>query len=130
MWRQAGQGGRRGVNLCYRRSRPRGEENLLTTSFAFLSVTLVLGALLLSGQARGVAPIHGLLGLAGAVAVVLAAWRGGLHGAFATIVLVLLLGGLGCGVLLWRGWRAGLVLFVHVMAGGLAYLLLVGVVFG
>ena len=113
----------------YRRSRPEGEENLLTTSFALLSLAVVLGALLLGGQALRARPVHGLLGAAGVAAACLAALQGGLRGGFGGAVLGLLLVALCGGVVLWRGGRLGLVVFLHVMAGGVAYLLLIGVVF-
>ncbi len=85
--------------------------------------------MLLAGGARRAAPMHGLCGAAGAVAACLAAMRGGLHGTFSGAVLGLLLAALCGGLFVWRGWRSGLVVFLHVVAGGVAYLLLIGAVF-
>ena len=90
---------------------------------------MALGALLLAGLARRAAPVHGLCGAAGAVSACLAAFHGGLHGAFGGAVVGLLLAALCGGLFVWRGWRSGLVVFLHVVAGGVAYLLLIGVVF-
>ena len=107
----------------------KGEENLLASSFAVLSLAVALGALLLAGQARRAAPVHGWCGGLGTVSVCLAAFFGRLHGPFGVAVIGLLLAALCGGLLVWRGWRSGLVVFLHVMAGGVAYLLLIGVVF-
>ncbi len=127
----AGWTGRSGSgDFGYRGSTAEGEENLLTTSLALLSVAVALGAALLAGLAwHRVALVHGSFGAAGAVAAGVAASHGRLHGPFGGVVLGLLLAALCGGVLLWRGWRPGLAVFLHVMAGGVAYLLLTGAAF-
>ena len=89
---------------------------------------MVLGALLLAGQVPRAGVLHGTLGAAGTVAACVAVWDGRLPGSFGGAILGLLVAALCAGVLLWRGARAGLVVFLHVMAGGVAYLLLVGAV--
>ena len=107
---------------------------MLILCFAVLSGTVFLGGLLLAGRARRLAIVHGASGAVGALALGLALRGGALRGPFAWDALGLaglaLLGGLGLAFIWRRGRRPGLVVFLHASAGGLAYLLLAGFVFG
>ena len=108
---------------------------MLVTSFAFLSLAVLLGALLLAGLLQRASVIHGGSGLLGLACLFLAWRQARLSGPFALDAIVLLAGGL-CGggliAILHRQGRPppGLLLFLHASAGGLAYLLLAGFVFG
>ncbi len=108
---------------------------MLGASFALLSIAVPLGGLMLAGKLQRLAILHGLAGAAG-LALLILAWRHAqLQGPFALDALVLLAGAL-CGGLLIAAliWRKrpipGLILALHAAAGGLAYLLLAGFVFG
>ncbi len=107
---------------------------MLVTSLALLSLAVGLGSLLLAGRARRGAIIHGVAGGAG-LGVLAVAWRAGVpHGPVGWDVLGLLVAALAGGLCLatvWRrGRRPGLAVFLHAMAGGLAYLLLAGFMLG
>ncbi len=98
-------------------------------SFALLSLTVLLGACLLAGRLYRARLVHGLCGAAGLAALLLAFRAGTLSGPFAADALGLaaaaLLGGI---YLALRGRGTGLVVLLHGLAGGLAYLLLAGFV--
>ncbi len=108
---------------------------MLVTSFAFFSLAVLMGALLLAGRLQKAPVVHGASGAIGLALLIRAWWRGILSGPFALDAIVLLSAGF-CGglliALLHRQGRPspGLLLFLHASAGGLAYLLLAGFVFG
>jgi hypothetical protein len=106
---------------------------MLTASFAILSLTVGLGACLAAGRLHRMALIHGLSGAAGLVFLLLALRAHALRGPFATDAAALaglaLLGGGALAAFTWRGLaRPALVVLLHGLAGGLAYLLLAGFV--
>lgn len=109
---------------------------MLILAFAALSLGVVLGALLLAGRRRRrLAPVHGLAGLTGLACLAFALWRGALHGPFALDALGLAAAAFAGGIWIYtlasrRLPRPGLLVALHAMAGGLAYLLLAGFVFG
>ncbi len=106
---------------------------MLAMCFAALSVTVLLGGLLVAGWARRLAVVHGAFGAMGTVALGLALRRAALHGPFAWDAFALAVAALAGGIAMWtvwrRGRRPGLVVFLHASAGGLAYLLVAGFVF-
>ncbi len=108
---------------------------MLVLGFCVLSLTVALGACLAAGRFTRAALLHGGSGLAGLAAIALAVWRGTLRGPFAIDALVLLTAAFCVGAVFYvlalkRRPRPGLAVLLHGMAGGLAYLLLAGFVFG
>ena len=108
---------------------------MLIFCFCALSLAVGLGAFLAAGLFRRAALVHGSAGLAGLGALALALRRGSLGGPFAWDAMVLAgAAALGGVVLFGLGWkrrtRPGLLVTLHAMAGGLAYLLLAGFVLG
>ena len=103
---------------------------MLTISFALLSLTVALGALFLTGRAFQAALVHGGAGAAGLATLGLALRAGHLHGQFAWTVFGLLAAALCGGITLAVRGRSALVVFLHAMAGGVAYLLLAGLALG
>jgi chromate transport protein ChrA len=107
---------------------------MLILCFSLLSLTVLLGASLLAGHFRRFAWVHGAIGALGSIALAFASWHalglGKIGGASLALLAVGLCGGVLIAVLQWRGRPApGLVLFLHAIFGGLAYLLLAGIVF-
>jgi hypothetical protein len=101
-------------------------------AFCLLSLAVGLGACLVAGRLYRAALVHGLAGLGGLAALCVALARGALRGAVALDTAVLLAAAALGGVVLYalgraRRPRPGLVVLLHAMAGGLAYLLLAGV---
>jgi hypothetical protein len=108
---------------------------MLAVSFVILSATVGMGAYLLARGRPGLPMLHGASGAAGLVALVLALRGHALSGVFAQDAAWLLAagfcGGLAIAIFKARGRPApGLLLLLHATAGGLAYLLLAGFVFG
>ena len=108
---------------------------MLFFGFCALSIAVGLGGALAAGRFRRAAVAHGVAGLAGLGAITLALDHGGFRGAFAWDAVVLAAGAALGGIVLYglgRGRRArpGLLVTLHAMAGGLAYVLLAGFVFG
>ena len=108
---------------------------MLTYCFILLSIAMVLGGCLLAGKLGRLAVVHGAAGAAGLVLLVVAWRHARLSGPFALDALVLLAAGFCGGLLIatlkWRQRPApGLLLILHATAGGLAYLLLAGFLFG
>jgi len=108
---------------------------MLTISFIILSATVAMGAYLLARGYPGLPIVHGASGAAGLLALVLAFRAHALSGVFAQDAAWLLAAGL-CGGIAIATFKArglptpGLLLLLHATAGGLAYLLLAGFVFG
>jgi len=108
---------------------------MLALGFVILSATVAMGAYLLARGCPGLPVAHGASGAAGLIVLVLAFRRGAMAGVFAQDTAWLLAAGLcgGCAIAAFK-WRGrpppGLLLFLHATAGGLAYLLLAGFVFG
>jgi hypothetical protein len=109
--------------------------SMLRLSFVILSATVAMGGYLLARGRPGLPILHGASGAAGLVALILALRGRALSGVFAQDAAWLLGAGL-CGGLAIATFKArgrpvpGLVLLLHATAGGLAYLLLAGFVFG
>ncbi len=108
---------------------------MLAFSFAILSLTVILGACLVAGRLYRAAFVHGGSGAAGLLLFLWVLKAGGIGGPFAIDAAVLLAAALGGGVTLWALSRSGrgrpaLVVFLHASAGGVAYLLLAGFLFG
>ena len=108
---------------------------MLVLGFCALSLGVALGACLLTGRFYRVALVHAAAGLTGLVAIAASMRQGGLRGPFAWDALVLLAAAFAGGLFLYglryrRRPRPGLVVALHATAGGLAYLLLSGFVFG
>jgi hypothetical protein len=107
---------------------------MLAIAFVVLSATVAMGAYLLVRGRPGLPILHGASGAAGLAALVLAL-RGRSMGIFAQDAAWLLAAGL-CGGLAIATFKArgrptpGLLLVLHATAGGLAYLILAGFVFG
>jgi len=108
---------------------------MLPISFVILSFTVALGAYMFARRPPPLPIVHGVSGAAGLAVLILAFRRHALGGPFAWDAAVLLAaglcGGLAIATLKWRGRPTpGLLLLLHATAGGLAYLLLAGFVFG
>ncbi len=114
---------------------PAWGRKLLVWAFLAFSVAVALGLALLAGQPRRAALVHGAMGLAGLALLAVSLWRGAPRGPFAWDALALA-SAAACGGALFHGLaRAGrrapaLLIPLHATAGGLAYLLLAGFVFG
>ncbi len=112
-----------------------GRGTMLAIAFVILSATVAMGAYLLARGRPGLPILHGASGAAGLVLLVFALRAKALSGVFAQDAAWLLAAGLCCGLGIAtfkaRGRPTpGLLLLLHASAGGLAYLLVAGFVFG
>jgi hypothetical protein len=108
---------------------------MLLGSFVALSLAVVIGGFMLAGKLSRLAILHGAAGATGLLLLILSWRHAALRGPFAMDALVLaaaaLCGGLVVATLNYLGRPApGLLLLLHGAAGGLAYLLLAGFIFG
>ncbi len=108
---------------------------MLVGCFVALSLAVAIGGFMLAGRFSRLAILHGAAGATGVLLLGLAWRHAALRGPFALDSLVLaaaaLCGGLVVAALKYLGRPApGLLLLLHGAAGGLAYLLLAGFIFG
>ncbi len=108
---------------------------MLFSAFLVFSAAVALGLALLAGRFRRAALVHGAAGLTGLALLAASLWRGAPRGPFAWDALVLAALAATGGTLIYLLTRAkrstpGLLIMLHATAGGLAYLLLAGFVFG